>query len=151
MRLTIAWGAPSAGVAKRMRMAWCLRAAGVRGNTKGSSNALSELVRSDPGGCCSGQLFAVVVMGGAAHSQLMPRAGALASRQAKRQQCAVHRWILGQHGIRLLLARTQPHLSPIHLRLRHRAGPRRSGLRPLGWTYWSNGRCYSPLRRAKRN
>eukprot|EP00962_Isochrysis_galbana_P058617 scaffold31794_cov107-Isochrysis_galbana.AAC.1 len=41
MRLTIAWGAPSAGVAKRMRMAWCLRAAGVRGNTKGSSNALS--------------------------------------------------------------------------------------------------------------
>eukprot|EP00962_Isochrysis_galbana_P023627 scaffold7146_cov115-Isochrysis_galbana.AAC.12 len=45
MRLTIAWGAPSAGVAKRMRMAWCLRAAGVRGNTKGSSNALSELVR----------------------------------------------------------------------------------------------------------
>eukprot|EP00962_Isochrysis_galbana_P020476 scaffold5981_cov141-Isochrysis_galbana.AAC.5 len=45
MRLTIAWGAPSAGVAKRMRMAWCLRAAGVRGNTKGSSNALSELMR----------------------------------------------------------------------------------------------------------
>eukprot|EP00962_Isochrysis_galbana_P021271 scaffold6282_cov119-Isochrysis_galbana.AAC.11 len=28
MKLTIAWGAPSAGVAKRMRMAWCLRAAG---------------------------------------------------------------------------------------------------------------------------
>eukprot|EP00962_Isochrysis_galbana_P006423 scaffold1732_cov117-Isochrysis_galbana.AAC.5 len=44
MRLTIAWGAPSAGVAKRMRMAWCLRAAGVRGNMKGSSNALSELL-----------------------------------------------------------------------------------------------------------
>eukprot|EP00962_Isochrysis_galbana_P003571 scaffold1013_cov108-Isochrysis_galbana.AAC.1 len=45
MRLTIAWGAPSAGVAKRMRMAWCLRAAGVRGNAKGSSNALIELMR----------------------------------------------------------------------------------------------------------
>eukprot|EP00962_Isochrysis_galbana_P021989 scaffold6516_cov126-Isochrysis_galbana.AAC.1 len=45
MKLTIAWGAPSAGVAKRMRMAWCLRAAGVRGNTKGSSSALSELMR----------------------------------------------------------------------------------------------------------
>eukprot|EP00962_Isochrysis_galbana_P040937 scaffold14906_cov114-Isochrysis_galbana.AAC.1 len=49
MRLTIAiaWGAPSARVAKRMRMAWFLRAAGVRGrgNTKGSSNALSELMR----------------------------------------------------------------------------------------------------------
>eukprot|EP00962_Isochrysis_galbana_P039570 scaffold14201_cov161-Isochrysis_galbana.AAC.1 len=28
MKLTIAWGAPSAGVAKKMRMAWCLRAAG---------------------------------------------------------------------------------------------------------------------------
>eukprot|EP00962_Isochrysis_galbana_P054209 scaffold25736_cov107-Isochrysis_galbana.AAC.1 len=40
-----------------------------------------------------------------------------------------------KHDIRLLLARTQPHLGPIHLRLRHRAGPRRGGLHPLGWTY----------------
>eukprot|EP00962_Isochrysis_galbana_P055470 scaffold27248_cov133-Isochrysis_galbana.AAC.6 len=48
----------------------------------------------NPEGCCSGQLFAVVVMGGAAtpkgvFAALTPRAGALASGQATGRAPAV--------------------------------------------------------------
>eukprot|EP00962_Isochrysis_galbana_P040331 scaffold14592_cov130-Isochrysis_galbana.AAC.2 len=49
MKLTFAWGAPSAGVgvAKRMRMAWLVLAGGGgEGEYEaGSSSALSELMR----------------------------------------------------------------------------------------------------------
>eukprot|EP00962_Isochrysis_galbana_P057421 scaffold29797_cov118-Isochrysis_galbana.AAC.1 len=53
MKLTIAWGAPSAGVAKRMRMAWCLRAAGKAPATL-VQRATAEL--GDRGGCARAEL-----------------------------------------------------------------------------------------------
>eukprot|EP00962_Isochrysis_galbana_P019275 scaffold5611_cov132-Isochrysis_galbana.AAC.7 len=85
----------------------------------------------NPEGCCSGQLFAVVVMGGAAtpkgvfaalttHAK-MPRAGALASGQAERQQCAVQA-PGGHQGVARARNHTCSELSSV-LSTRTRAAP----------------------------